>query len=443
MDMIILKILKTNKCFWVAAVLAAFLPLSLFAAVPVQPTGEIPEYEYTPLTKEEADSLLPPELLAQFHAADSVASPQAELQRQPGLVSSLLKRENKFTTYLDGLISGNVDHSFEKPIDISYIVMPSYTREGSFGIGGGATGLYRLDKTDSIMQPSDITLIANITLNKLFSLTANGNNFFPGRKLRLSYKLEYTYSPLDFWGISRVACGVNPKIKYERNQLKWNSELVYRVSGNFNVGVLLDLVYSEIKSIDNWDYLEGQRPSYFFTGLGGMLQYDTRDFILQPKRGMNLVLKMSARPQLLGTFDRTLFNVALTYNYYQPLWKGGLLALDAYASFNSMESPWPLREALGSGGIRMRGYYAGRYTDNKMVSAQAEFRQHVFSRFGLALWGGVGNVFSSFGHFRGRDLLPNFGVGLRVELKHNVNGRIDFGIGKGTTGFVFAIGEAF
>lgn len=91
----------------------------------------------------------------------------------------------------------------------------------------------------------------------------------------------------------------------------------------------------------------------------------------------------------------------------------------------------------------MRGYYAGRYIDNNMVSVQAELRQHLFSRFGAVVWAGVGNVFSSFGHFRSRDLLPNFGVGLRVELKHNVNGRIDFGFGRGQKGFVFAIGEAF
>ena len=35
--------------------------------------------------------------------------------------------------------------------------MKSYTREGSVGIGGAATALYRLDRTDSLMQPSDIS----------------------------------------------------------------------------------------------------------------------------------------------------------------------------------------------------------------------------------------------------------------------------------------------
>ena len=91
----------------------------------------------------------------------------------------------------------------------------------------------------------------------------------------------------------------------------------------------------------------------------------------------------------------------------------------------------------------MRGYYSGRYIDNDFASVQAELRQHLFSRLGVAVWGGVGNVFPSIGRFRSRDLLANGGIGLRIEMKHNVNGRIDFGIGRNTCGFVFAIGEAF
>lgn len=39
--------------------------------------------------------------------------------------------------------------------------------------------------------------------------------------------------------------------------------------------------------------------------------------------------------------------------------------------------------------------------------------------------------------------LPNFGIGLRFEFKHNVNARIDYGFGRHTSGLLFAIGEAF
>ena len=252
-------------------------------------------YRYIPLSQEEIDSLVPKELLSP-QPADTVVA-QKEVS---GPFTSMLKRDTKFLRYLDRLATGNKDRSFEKKFDVNFIVMPSYTREGSFGIGGGATGLYRLDRTDSIMQPSDITLIGNVTLNGFFALTASGNTHFPGRRLRYSYKLEYTYSPLDFWGISREACGLNPKIDYTRNQLKYTSDLMYLMTGNFNIGALIDLVYAEITKIDNIDYLEGQDKSHFFTGLGLVLQYDTRDFILQPRRGVNLMLRMGVRPQVLA-----------------------------------------------------------------------------------------------------------------------------------------------
>lgn len=361
----------------------------------------------------------------------------------PGPFTLTFGKQTKFLSYLDRLVTGNVDRTFEKKIDVNYIVMPSYTREGSFGIGGGATGLYRLDKTDSIMSPSDVTLIGNVTLNGLFSLTAYGNNLFPGRKLRLSYKLEFTYSPLDFWGTTAEACRNNPKISYTRQQLKWNSDLMYRLGGPFYMGTSLDLIYSKVLQMDNWDYLGGENRHYFFTGIGVTFQYDTRDFIPNPKRGMNFVIGGGVKPQFLGSFSRTLFNAKMTYNAYLPAWKGALLAFDAYASYNCMESPWPLRESLGSGGIRMRGYYGGRYIDNNLISVQAELRQHIFDRIGCAAWVGAGGVFHTYDSIRMRNILPNYGIGLRIELKHNVNGRIDYGFGKGTGGFVFSIGEAF
>ena len=62
-----------------------------------------------------------------------------------------------------------------------------------------ATGLYRLDRKDSIMQPSDITLTGNISINGFYTLTATGNNHFKGNRSRLSYSLEFARKTLNFW----------------------------------------------------------------------------------------------------------------------------------------------------------------------------------------------------------------------------------------------------
>ena len=106
-----------------------------------------------------------------------------------------------------------------------------------------------------------------------------------------------------------------------------------------------------------------------------------------------------------------------------------------------------MREMIAADGRRMRGYYMGSYIDNSQVALQAELRQHIWKRLGATAWLGGATVFSSLKDLRHKQItpqwLPNWGLGLRYEFKHNVNARIDFGMGRHTSGFVFAIGEAF
>ena len=106
-----------------------------------------------------------------------------------------------------------------------------------------------------------------------------------------------------------------------------------------------------------------------------------------------------------------------------------------------------MREMVASDGIRMRGYYMGSYIDNSQIALQSELRQHIWGRFGMTAWIGGATVFSSLRDFKYKEIrpqwLPNGGLGLRFEFKHNVNVRIDYGIGRHTSGFIFAIGEAF
>ena len=91
----------------------------------------------------------------------------------------------------------------------------------------------------------------------------------------------------------------------------------------------------------------------------------------------------------------------------------------------------------------MRGYYGGRYIDCNQLTAQVELRQHIFNRLGCVAWIGTGSVFPELKKFNCKNILPNYGLGLRIEFKHNVNARIDYGFGKDTGGFVFNSAEAF
>ena len=274
-------------------------------------------------------------------------------------------QEKGLKKYWNSLFYGNIDRTFEKKMDMSFVVAPCYTKEGSFGIGGAATALYRLDRKDSIMQPSDISLSGSATINGFYGITIKGNNHFKGNKARLSYRLQFQHKTLDFWGITYDACNVNPISEYTKRLVNWESDYVYKLTKNIHVDA------------------------------------------------------------------------------YNRMWSGSVLAFDLYGQFNNQYTPWPLREELGSGDSRMRGYYGGRYIDCNQMTAQLELRQHIYSRIGCVAWMGCGTVFPSFDKLKVEHILPNYGIGLRIEFKHNVNVRIDYGFGKDTAGFLFQFAEAF
>jgi outer membrane protein assembly factor BamA len=300
-----------------------------------------------------------------------------------------------------------------------------------------------MDMRDSTMSPSNVTIRANASLNAFFSLTGDGTNYFTDGRTRLVYSAKFTRKVLDFWGISHKSCLVNPTSQYVRTQFRIDADYNYRLGKCFYFGAVASLNHTCASELQNPSYLEGQQTGYYLTGIGASFQIDTRDNPTNPQKGMYLMLRETAYPEFLGTSDMTNWATTFILSGYQPIWKGGLITGDLYAQLNNHDAPWILREELGGAMGRMRGYYAGRFIDANQVCAQIELRQHIASRFGCVAWLGAGTVFPSLNGFAWKNILPNYGVGLRVEFKHNMNLRVDFGFGKETAGLCFGFGEAF
>lgn len=360
----------------------------------------------------------------------------------------LLQRTPKwFREYLSSLMQGNIDRTREKTIDMGFAVTPSYTREAGFGIGGAATGLYRVDRNDTLPNPSDFFASINASLNGFFVFTFKGNNLFPDDRSRLSYKFEVYKKSLNFWGITSEETAKNPTSKYDRRQIDLQAEYIYKVNRNFFAGVQIRSNYTDARNMRNPEYLLGERAQYYVSGIGLSFEYDTRDNLLTPTRGIHLAYKPMVFLKCLGNAPATFYNHTFIVNFYQRLWKGSVLAFDWYTRLNSSKTPWTMREMIASDGVRMRGYYMGQTIDNNQIATQIELRQHLWKRIGFTVWTGGATIFSSFEQLDKQDIKPewlhNFGIGLRFEFKHNVNARIDYGFGQGTSGILFAIGEAF
>ena len=93
------------------------------------------------------------------------------------------------------------DRTFEKKIDFTFAGGPSYSKNTSLGIGLLAAGLYRIDRTDSVTSPSDISIFANVSISGFYALGVTGNNIFSRNGKRIDYTVMFASAPRDMWGI--------------------------------------------------------------------------------------------------------------------------------------------------------------------------------------------------------------------------------------------------
>lgn len=364
---------------------------------------------------------------------DSVATVAADTTvRKKGFI-------NKVLAYFND--ANKTDYS--KKFDFSIIGGPHYSTDTKLGLGLVAAGLYRTDRNDTILPPSNMSLFGDVSTVGFYMLGVRGLHIFPHDKYRLDYTLYFYSFPCKYWGIG-YANGNNDANETEMNrwQAQAKASFMFRVAPSTYIGPMLTFDFIEGKDIKNPELLEGMDRITRNTGVGLTFVYDSRDVTTNPKRGFYVNLSQCFRPKFMGN-DYAFSTTDLRFNTYRRVWKGGIIATDLRSQLNFGNPSWGMMALLGNS-YSMRGYYEGRYRDKHKIEAQVELRQHVWKRNSVVAWVGAGTVFNKFSSMRMGHVLPNFGIGYRWEFKKDVNVRLDYGFGKsGQSGFIFNINEAF
>ena len=364
---------------------------------------------------------------------DSVATVAADTTvRKKGFI-------NKVLAYFND--ANKTDYS--KKFDFSIIGGPHYSTDTKLGLGLVAAGLYKTDRNDTILPPSNMSLFGDVSTVGFYMLGVRGLHIFPHDKYRLDYTLYFYSFPCKYWGIG-YANGNNDANETEMNrwQAQAKASFMFRVAPSTYIGPMLTFDFIEGKDIKNPELLEGMDRITRNTGVGLTFVYDSRDVTTNPKRGFYVNLSQCFRPKFMGN-DYAFSTTDLRFNAYRRVWKGGIIATDLRSQLNFGNPSWGMMALLGNS-YSMRGYYEGRYRDKHKIEAQVELRQHVWKRNSVVAWVGAGTVFNKFSSMRMGHVLPNFGIGYRWEFKKDVNVRLDYGFGKsGQSGFIFNINEAF
>ena len=111
------------------------------------------------------------------------------------------------------------DKTFEKKIDFTFAGGPSYSKNTSFGIGLLAAGLYRLDRTDSITAPSDVSIFGNVSVSGFYALGVTGNNIFSHNKRRINYTVMFASAPICPSGLVTTTPAILPAMARSKFEL--------------------------------------------------------------------------------------------------------------------------------------------------------------------------------------------------------------------------------
>lgn len=327
---------------------------------------------------------------------------------------------------------------------------PSYTPDFGVLIGGSALMTFRMNPKDTTMRRSVVPMaLAFMFEGGGLNLMVKPQLFFKEDKFRIFGVLNYKNTRENFYGI-----GYNTNKNYERS----DSTSQYRYSG-FQVnpwflfrmgksdiffGPQIDISYDKLSEPAKYlpqqaDYAAagGDENGYknFSSGIGFLLSYDTRDIPANPYRGTYVDLRGIMYQKWLGS-DKNFYRLELDYRQYKSVGQRKVLAW-TLQSKNTFGRHIPLTKyALSGTPFDLRGYYMGQYRDKSSHVALVEYRQmfntdrstwlkRITSHLGYVAWGGVGFMGPTPGKIEG--VLPNAGLGLRIEVQPRMNVRFDYG----------------
>jgi len=374
------------------------------------------------------------------------------------------------------LCLGGEQKDLEKKKDkrIGAVVLPIifYMPETRLGFGGGGLLTYRAKNSPEEARPSSLYFEAYFTQNKQWGIELKPEIYLKNEDYIINTRFKMSKFPNKYWGVGNDTPALeegfkefwgiengNPEQDEElndENYLNYTPKMF-----NFDLSVQKRILkeerlYAGIQfKYENLDILEVAPLGLLVSGevpgsnggklasLGFILNWDKRDNIFFPRSGNYFQLTANFNSPTFGS-DFKFTTVKFDLRKYFPVFKSNVFAVRGILQSVSGEPTFRHMSEIG-GDMIMRGYYSGRYRDMSMMVIQTELRIKIWKLFGAVVFASVADVAEKIGELSLGNLKYAVGVGLRILVvpKEGTNIRLDYGFGKGTSGFYILANEAF
>jgi len=300
-------------------------------------------------------------------------------------------------------------------------------------------------RTPGSDNPSSIRMDAYYTQEKQYHLLLRPGLWLSNRSVNLSGKFSFKKWPTNFYGIGNVNSLENPEkfteILYEAS-IEGTSHIGSDYYGGFSFAYRRAKVdpFNESGILSSNRVLGSGRSQLSSAGL--VLKKDTRDNHFYPSKGSYHTLAITSANKVLGS-DFTFTRYTLDLRRYLSLGKTHVLAMQGFLSLSSGDPPFRMLSSVGS---TLRGYSTVRYIDDHVAAIQLEYRAApLLGRIGFAAFAGMGDVFGNLDELQLKRLKLSAGIGIRYLFSRNekINIRVDYAIGKDSSGDYIDLNEAF
>jgi outer membrane protein assembly factor BamA len=321
-----------------------------------------------------------------------------------------------------------------------------YTPETKLAFGGGGVLTFRAGRKKAETRTSSVWAFGTYNLARQFQVVVKPEIYLSRDTFFLSGNLRYERTPQKFFGVGNdmpdsAEESYTPRVVIVQLGVK------KKFLGHLFAGVQYDFEQMTMENVEPGGMLEaGEIPGSrggLLSGFGISLDWDTRDAVIFPRKGIFLQFTADTYGAMTGS-DFTFTSLKFDFRKYVPVAADQVLAIQALLRSGGGEVPFHKLALLGGESL-LRGYYRGRYRDRDILAVQAEYRVTVWKRIGVAGFAGLADVFPRLAEFKLKRLKYSMGTGVRymVNKREGTNLRMDMAWGKGSFGLYFTAQEAF
>ncbi|TMN70997.1 glyceraldehyde-3-phosphate dehydrogenase [Pseudoalteromonas sp. S1727] len=326
----------------------------------------------------------------------------------------------------------------DKPI--SFLPIPTFITEPAVGPGLGVVGLFFHDNKNKKPKKEGTTLPQSISIVGALA-TKNGTKggalghvtFWDEDRIRYQGIIGYASINLDFYTFSDIdlltplslniegpAVLQNVKVRYKDSNFFFGAKQLYR-----HVDLsLAEPIFQDINIPDELLNLQ-LIPEINTSGLGALMEYDSRDNPLNPEQGVNYKAEYMVFNQAIGSdIDYTSFKFS-ALNYWALNKKANLglrVEFDTVNNKDDRQLPVYIPPS-----ISLRGVSASRYQGLNVLVTEFEGSYKITDKIKLSAFTGMGWAAEHFSTLADAKTINTVGMGFRylIDEHYGINIGLD------------------